>query len=61
MLNATDDDTASLTDAQSLFDKANGPKFLYTVNATGHHFEGGETEFYQDLDQSLSKNLPLQD
>jgi len=61
MLNATDDDTASLTDAQSLFKQANGPKFLYTVNATGHHFEGGETEFYQDLDQSLTKNLPLQD
>jgi dienelactone hydrolase len=55
MLNATNDDTASLTDAQSLFNQANGPKFFYTVNATGHHFEGGETEFYRDLDQSFFK------
>ena len=55
MLNATDDDTSSLTDAQALFDKATGPKFFYSVKANGHHFEGGESEFYHDLDESISK------
>jgi hypothetical protein len=25
------------------------------VKASGHHFEGGEKEFYQDLDQGLTQ------
>ena len=54
MLNATDDDTAPLPDAQSLFKTATGPKHFYQVKASGHHFEGGEQEFYRDLDQGLS-------
>jgi pimeloyl-ACP methyl ester carboxylesterase len=54
MLNATDDDTAPLLQAQSLFNTATGPKHLYPVKASGHHFEGGEQEFYRDLDQGLS-------
>jgi len=53
MLNATDDDTAPLTDARKLFDRAANPKQLYAVRATGHHFEGGEKEFYRDLESSL--------
>lgn len=54
MLNATDDDTAPLTDTQKLFDRAANPKQLYTVKASGHHFEGGEEEFYRDLESSLA-------
>lgn len=54
ILNATDDDTAPLREAQSLFDTPTGPKYLYLVKASGHHFEGGEQEFYRDLDQGLS-------
>lgn len=53
MLNATDDDTSPLPDAQTLFHKAVGPRRFFAVRATGHHFEGGEKEFYDDLDQSL--------
>lgn len=53
MLNATDDDTAPLTDAQKLFGRAANPKQLYAVTASGHHFEGGEKEFYRDLETSL--------
>ena len=53
MLNATDDDTAPLADAQKLFDRAANPKQLYAVRASGHHFEGGEEEFYRDLESSL--------
>lgn len=53
MLNATDDDTSPLADAQSLFEKATGPRRLFTVTANGHHFEGGENEFYHDLDESF--------
>ena len=55
MLNATDDDTSSLPEAQSLFEKATSPKYFYQVKASGHHFEGGESEFYQDLDDGLSR------
>jgi len=53
-LNATNDDTAPLREGQSLYDAAPGAKHFYTVKARGHHFEGGEKEFYQDLDQGLS-------
>jgi len=53
MLNATDDDTAPLADAQKLFERAANPKQLYAVRATGHHFEGGIEEFYRDLESSL--------
>ena len=57
MLNATDDDTSPLPDAQTLFHQAVGPRRFFTVRAKGHHFEGGEKEFYDDLDQSLSAAL----
>lgn len=53
-LNATDDDTSPFREAQSLYDEASGAKHLYAVKASGHHFEGGEKEFYQDLDLGLS-------
>jgi dienelactone hydrolase len=52
-LNATDDDTAPFSEAQSLYAVATGPRRLYAVKASGHHFEGGEKEFYRDLDQGL--------
>ena len=54
MLNATKDDTSPLPEAQSLFEKATGPRRFFAVPANGHHFEGGETEFYRDLDESLT-------
>lgn len=54
MLNATNDDTSPLAEAQSLFDKATGPRRFFLVRANGHHFEGGEKEFYYDLDESFS-------
>jgi len=53
-LNATDDDTAPLREAKSMYDAATGAKRFYAVKARGHHFEGGEKEFYQDLDAGLS-------
>jgi fermentation-respiration switch protein FrsA (DUF1100 family) len=53
-LNATNDDTAPLREAESLYASVPGAKHLYRVKATGHHFEGGEQEFYNDLDQGLS-------
>ena len=52
-LNATDDDTAPFDEAQSLYAATAGSKHLYAVKARGHHFEGGEKEFYRDLDQGL--------
>ena len=58
ILNATDDDTSPSSESQSLFDLAPGPKHLYLVKASGHHFEGGETEFYRDLDEGLAFNHP---
>jgi dienelactone hydrolase len=58
MLNATNDDTASYREAQSLFAAVHGPKQFYTIQASGHHFEGGETEFYRSLDQGLSFTQP---
>src|SRR5689334_9926521 len=53
-LDATDDDTAPLREAQSLYASVPGAKHLYAVKASGHHFEGGEAEFYNDLDQGIS-------
>jgi hypothetical protein len=53
-LNATDDNTAPFSEAQSLYRATPGSKRLYAVKATGHHFEGGEQEFYRDLDIVLS-------
>ena len=49
-LNATNDDNAPLREAQSLYETTPGAKHFYTVKASGHHFEGGEPEFYKDLD-----------
>lgn len=53
-LNATDDDTAPLREARSMYDATTVAKRFYAVKASGHHFEGGEKEFYQDLDAGLS-------
>jgi dienelactone hydrolase len=53
-LNATNDNTAPFSEAQSLYAAAAGVKHFYAVKAAGHHFEGGEKEFYQDLDLGLS-------
>jgi dienelactone hydrolase len=55
-LNATNDDTAPFREAQSLYEATPGAKRLYAVKASGHHFEGGEKEFYQDLDLGLTAN-----
>jgi len=52
-LNATDDDTAPLREAQSLYQSVGGSKRFYAVKASGHHFEGGEQEFYRALDQGF--------
>ena len=57
IFNATDDDTAPFPESQKLFDATPGPKHLYAVKASGHHFEGGQTEFYRDLDAGLSSNV----
>jgi fermentation-respiration switch protein FrsA (DUF1100 family) len=54
IMNASDDDTSPVRDAQSLFDRSSGPKKLAIVKAWGHHFEGGEAEFYQRLDEAFS-------
>ncbi len=53
-LNATNDNNAPFSEAQSLYEAAAGVKSFYAVKASGHHFEGGEKEFYQDLDLGLS-------
>ena len=53
-LNATNDNTAPFNEAQSLYETAAGVKHFYAVKASGHHFEGGEKEFYQDLDRGLA-------
>jgi dienelactone hydrolase len=58
LFNATDDDTSPSRESQSLFDLATGPKHLYLVKAKGHHFEGGEAEFYRDLDEGLAFDRP---
>jgi dienelactone hydrolase len=54
-LNATNDSNAPFREAQSLYAATPGAKRLYAVKASGHHFEGGEKEFYQDLDQGLTQ------
>jgi len=54
IINATDDDTSPLNEAKDIFEAAPASKHLYTVKANGHHFEGGEAEFYRDLDNGLS-------
>jgi len=53
-LNATNDDTSPFNEAQSLYEAATCTKHFYAVKASGHHFEGGEKEFYQDLDLGLA-------
>lgn len=55
-LNSTKDSTAPFNEAQSLYEAVAGAKRFYAVKATGHHFEGGENEFYQDMDQALTAN-----
>ena len=55
-VNATNDDNAPFREAQSLYEATPGAKRFYAVKASGHHFEGGLTEFYQDLDKGLSAN-----
>jgi dienelactone hydrolase len=57
IMNASDDDNAPIKDAQILYDASPGPKKLYVVKASGHHFEGGEQEFYQHLDEAFDTNL----
>jgi dienelactone hydrolase len=58
-LNATDDDTAPLGEARALYEVAPGVKRFYAIKASGHHFEGGEQEFYRDLDMGLSNRSDL--
>jgi pimeloyl-ACP methyl ester carboxylesterase len=53
-LNATSDTFAPFHEAQSLYDAIPGAKRFYAVKASGHHFEGGEKEFYEDLDRGIS-------
>ena len=53
-VNATSDKNAPFHEAQSLYDAIPGAKHFYAVKATGHHFEGGEKEFFEDLDRGLS-------
>ena len=53
-LNATNDKNAPFREAQSLYEATPGAKRFYAVKAGGHHFEGGEKEFYDDLDLGLS-------
>jgi dienelactone hydrolase len=54
-LNATNDKNAPFHEAQSLYEATPATKRLFAVKASGHHFEGGEKEFYQDLDQGLTQ------
>ena len=54
-LNATNDENAPFREAQSLYETTPGTKHLYAIKARGHHFEGGEKEFYEDLDQGLTQ------
>ncbi len=54
-LNATNDSNAPFHEAQSLYEATPATKHLYAVKARGHHFEGGEKEFYEDLDQGLTQ------
>ena len=54
-LNATSDKNAPFHEAQLLYEVIPGAKRFYAVKASGHHFEGGEKEFYEDLDLGLSQ------
>jgi predicted alpha/beta hydrolase len=54
-LNAINDKNAPFREAQSLYEATPAAKRLFAVKASGHHFEGGEKEFYQDLDQGLTQ------
>ena len=54
-VNATSDKYAPFREAQSLYEVIPGAKHFYAVKAGGHHFEGGEKEFYEDLDLGLSQ------
>jgi len=58
MINATNDDTAPYKEAQSLIAAVKGPKQFCTIQAEGHHFEGGEKELYRSLDQALQTSSP---
>jgi len=51
-LNATNDKNAPFHEVQSLYEATSAAKRLFAVKASGHHFEGSEKEFYQDLDQA---------
>jgi dienelactone hydrolase len=53
IFNATMDDTSPFRESQKLFAVATGPKHFYAIKATGHHFEGGESDFYRALDEEL--------
>jgi hypothetical protein len=53
-LNAINDTNAPFHEAQALYEATPSAKRLYAVKASGHHFEGGEKEFYQDLDLGIS-------
>lgn len=55
-MNAINDDNAPFSEAKSLYELTPGAKRLYAVKARGHNFEGGEKEFYQDLDLGLTAN-----
>ena len=54
IFNATMDDTSPFRESQKLFAVATGPKHFYAIRATGHHFEGGESDFYRALDEELA-------
>ena len=53
-LNAINDTYAPFHEGQALYQATPGAKRFFSVKASGHHFEGGEQEFYQDLDLGLS-------
>jgi dienelactone hydrolase len=53
-LNAINDTNAPFHEGEALFQATPGAKRFFSVRASGHHFEGGEKEFYQDLDLGLS-------
>jgi len=55
-VNAISDDNAPFSEAKLLYEVTPGAKRLYAVKARGHHFEGGEKEFYQYLDLGLTAN-----
>jgi fermentation-respiration switch protein FrsA (DUF1100 family) len=55
-VNAINDDNAPFSEAKLLYEVTPGAKRLYAVKARGHHYEGGETEFYHYLDLGLTAN-----